>query len=73
MNDFDHDVIQMKRLAGQVKYRKRGSGSRKCSMSTDHMTRRQWEKSCGEMTTYQMMTPLTWEEFKSYSADIKRE
>lgn len=73
MNDFDYDVMQMKRLAGQAKYRKRGSKSRKCPMSTDGMTRKQWEKRCGEVMTYQMMAPLTWDIFRSYPANIKRE
>lgn len=73
MNDFEYDVMQMKRLAGQAKYRKRGSKSRKCPMSTDGMTRKQWEKRCGEVTTYQMMAPLTWDVFRSYPANMKRE
>lgn len=73
MNDFDYDVMQMKRLAHQAKYRKGGSKSKKCPMSTDRMTRRQWEKRCGEVTTYQMMAPLTWDVFKDYPANIKRE
>lgn len=73
MNDFDYDVMQMKRLAYQAKHRKGGSKSKKCPMSTDRMTRRQWEKRCGEVTTYQMMAPLTWDVFKDYPANIKRE
>lgn len=73
MNDFDYDVMQMKRLAGQAKYRKRGSKSRKCPMSTDGMTRKQWEKRCGEVMTYQMMAPVTWDMFRNYPASIKRE
>lgn len=73
MNDFDYDVMQMKRLAHQARYRKSGSKSKKCPMSTDRMTRKQWEKRCGEVATYQMMAPLAWAEFKDYPANIKRE
>lgn len=42
MNDFDFDCLQKKRLAQQAKYRKRGSKSKKCTMSTDYMTTKQW-------------------------------
>lgn len=73
MNDFDYDIMQMKRLAHQARHRKGGSKSKKCPMSTDRMTRKQWEKRCGEVATYQMMTPLAWAEFKDYPANIKRE
>ncbi len=43
MSDFEYDCWQRKRLAQQAKYRKCGSKSKKCSMSTDHMTQKQWK------------------------------
>lgn len=48
MNDFEFDCLQKKRLAQQAKYRKRGSKSKKCPMSTDHMTKKQWIEKDGE-------------------------
>jgi len=42
MNDFDYEVMQRKRLARQASHKKCGSKSKKCPMSTDHMTRKQW-------------------------------
>ena len=41
MNDFEFDCLQKKRLAQQAKYRKRGSKSKKCPMSTDLSPSRQ--------------------------------
>ena len=35
MSDFEYDCWQRKRIAQQAKYRKCGSKSKKCSMSTD--------------------------------------
>lgn len=51
MNDFDYEVMQRKRLARQAFHRKSGSKSKKCPMSTDHMTRKQWLERCGESVT----------------------
>lgn len=72
MNDFEYDVMLKKRLANQAKYRKCGSKSKKCPMSTDHMTRRQWEKRCGEVMTYQLRKPMAWKDFKSQPIHIQK-
>lgn len=73
MNDFDYDVMQKKRIARMAQYRKRGSKSKKCPMSTDYMTRKQWEERCGEVHTYDMNEPKSWEQFKEMPVDIQRE
>ncbi|MDB7829192.1 hypothetical protein [Intestinimonas butyriciproducens] len=72
MNDFEYDVMLKKRLANQAKYRKCGSKSKKCPMSTDHMTRRQWEKRCGEVMTYQLRKPMAWKDFKAQPIHIQK-
>lgn len=72
MTDFDYEVMQRKRLAHQASHRKRGSKSKKCDLSTDHMTRRQWEKRCGEVMSYQMDEPMTWSQFKKLPVDIQK-
>lgn len=72
MNDFEYDVMLKKRLANQAKYRKCGSKSKKCPMSTDHMTRRQWEKRCGEVMTYQLRRPMAWKDFKAQPIHIQK-
>ena len=42
-------------------------------MSTDYMTRRQWEKRCGEVMTYQLGKPMLWDEFCSLPKNIQKE
>ena len=67
MNDFEFDCLQKKRLAQQAKYRKRGSKSKKCPMSTDHMTKKQWIERCGKIVTIKMDSPVSWASFKELS------
>jgi len=73
VHDFDYDVMQKKRLAHQAKYRKRGSKSKKCPMSTDHMTRKQWEERCGKVYTYNLNDPQSWDSFKGWPVHIQKE
>ena len=73
MNDFDYEVLQRKRLAQQSSHKKRGSKSKKCPMSTDHMTKRQWIERCGEIVTYQLGKPMSWEDFKRIPAGLQKE
>ena len=73
MTDFEYDVMQKKRIASQAKYRKRGSKSKKCSLPSDGMTKKQWKELCGPVVTYRMNEPLTWDELKSYPEDVQRE
>lgn len=72
MNDFDYDVMQKKRIAHQARYRKCGSKSKKCSLGSDHMTRKQWERKCGEVMTYQLNRPMTWTDFKAQPIHIQQ-
>lgn len=73
MNDFDYECKQRKQLARNARYRKCGSKSKKCSMSTDHMTDKQWRERNGEVVTMNLNTPVTWAEFKSYSGSLQKE
>ena len=72
MNDFDYDVVQKKRLAGQAKYRKCGSKSRKCSLGSDMLTQKQWRERCGEVVSYQLGKPMEWEQFKQLPDGVQR-
>lgn len=68
MSDFEYDCWQRKRLAQQAKYRKCGSKSKKCSMSTDHMTQKQWKERNGKVVTVNLNQPITWDEFKALTS-----
>jgi hypothetical protein len=73
MNDFDYDCWQRKRLAQQAKYRKCGSKSKKCSLSTDHMTNKQWRERCGKSVSINLNQPVSWETFKELSKQTQEE
>ena len=73
MNDFEFDCLQKKRLAQQAKYRKRGSKSKKCPMSTDHMTKKQWIERRGKIVTIKMDSPVSWASFKELSKQTQEE
>lgn len=73
MKDFDYDCLERKRLARQAKYRKRGSKSRKCPMSTDHMTQKQWKERCGAIVSITIGKPVTWDNFKEMSKQTQEE
>lgn len=73
MDDFTYDCLQRKRLARQAKYRKCGSKSRKCPLSTDHMTAKQWRERCGKIVSINMNNPVSWDTFKELSKQTQEE
>lgn len=73
MSDFEYDCWQRKRIAQQAKYRKCGSKSKKCSMSTDHMTQKQWKERNGKVVTVNLNQPITWDDFKALTASMQEE
>ena len=73
MDDFTYDCLQRKRLAQQAKYRKCGSKSRKCPLSTDHMTTKQWRERCGNIVSINMNGPVSWNSFKELSKQTQEE
>ena len=73
MNDFEFDCLQKKRLAQQSKYSKRASKSKKCPMSIDNMTKKQWIERCGKIVTIKMDSPVSWASFKELSKQTQEE
>jgi len=45
-------------------HRKCGAKSKACSLPSDGMTRRQWERRNGEVITYNLSKPMTYAEYK---------
>ncbi len=70
---FDDDIREKKRIANQARYRKRGSRSKKCTLSTDRMTHKQWLERCGETVTYNFNKPIAWQEFCKPPIHIQKE
>ena len=73
MSDFEFDCMKKKQLAGQAKYRKRGSKSKKCSLPSDGMTNKQWKERCGPVISYNPNKPMAWEDFKKLPTRIQAE
>ena len=73
MHDFDYDVKQKKQLARNAKYKKNGSKSKKCTLPSDYLSRKEKLKMNSEVKTYSMRVPYSWEEFKAMPLDIQRE
>lgn len=73
MNDFEYDCLQKKRLARQAKYRKRGSRSKKCSLSSDFMTQKQWLERCGAVLSVNLNQPVSWDVFKELGKKTQEE
>lgn len=72
MNDFEYDCLQKKRLAQQARYRRK-HGKRKCTLSTDYLTQKQWEERCGVTLTINLNKPASWEVFKALTEKTQEE
>lgn len=73
MNDFDYENYQKKRLAHQASHRKRGSKSKRCPMSTDYMTQKQWKERNGKVVSVNFDKPTSWANFKELSKGAQEE
>lgn len=73
MTEFEYDSYRKKNIAHSAARRKCGSKSKKCSLSTDNMTRKQWEERCGTIVSYHVGRPMVWAEFIELPKDLKEE
>ena len=73
ISDFERDVREKSRLARMAKYRKSGAKSKKCPMSTDHMTYKQWKERNGAVMTLKLNEPMKWNEFSVLSPSLQKE
>lgn len=73
MTEFQYDIYRKKNIAHSAARRKCGSKSKKCNLSTDHMTEREWKERCGDVMSYSIGKPMTWSEFQRLPKDLKEE
>ncbi len=73
MTDFNYDCLQKKRLARQASHRKCGAKSRRCPMSTDHMTMKQWKERNGKIVSVSFYKPVSWDNFRELSKGAQEE
>ena len=71
--DFYKEISEQKRIARGAIHRKGGSKSKKCSMSTDYMTQKQWKERNGPVMSYAMNEPIAWESFKQMPKDLQEQ
>lgn len=66
--------MREKKAAGRGAFhRRRGSKTKHVSLPSDHMTEAQWKRRNGEVTTYQLGSPMKWETFRSMPNDLKEQ
>ena len=70
---FNDDVREKKALANQARYRKRGGASKKCILSSDSLTHRQWIERCGKIVTYNFGKPILWKDFRKLPVHTQKE
>lgn len=70
MNDFDYDVMQKKRIASGAVHRKRGSKSKKCTLPSDYLTKKELKAMNGEVKSYNIHERMDWKKFKTLPEDM---
>lgn len=71
MNDFDYEALQKKRIGYGAAHKK---GRRKgCTLPSDHLTAAEKKARNGEMKSYHLDLPMTWEDFKTMPKDLQSE
>lgn len=64
--------IKEKKAAGRGAYHKKsGAKSKKCTLPSDHLTKKEREKLNGECVTYNLGKFMTWEEFIQMPDDLQ--
>ena len=68
---FIEDVKERKSTARGAIHKKNGSKSKKCTLPSDYLTKKEREKMNGEVKNWNMNTFYTWDEFKEMPDDLK--
>ena len=66
---FYQETKSRKQMLSGARGRVNGSKSKKCTLPSDYLTRSQRKKLNGEVVSYNMNAPMTWEEFKKISKE----
>ena len=60
-------------LSRMARSKQNGAKSKKCSLPSDGMTRKEWKEKNGEVITYNLSKPMSWAEYKKLPDDVKKE
>ena len=70
---FNQTSYTAKRLARGAYAKKGGSRSKRCSLPSDKLTKKEWKERNGKPVSYKMREPMSWAEFKRMPKDLQRE
>lgn len=73
MTDFDYEVLQKKRISYGARNRVCGSKSRKCSLPSDTLTKKQWKERNSQVVTCNFSKPMNWVDFCKLPIHIQKE
>lgn len=68
---FRQDIREKKSIGRGSRCKKNGSKSKKCTLPSDYLTRKEKMAMSGEVKTYDMRKFYTYEEFKQFPGDIQ--
>lgn len=70
---FKESVKEAKALARNARYKTGKRGGKTCRLSSDTMTKKEWEKRNGPVITISKNVKMTWREFKRLERFLQRE
>lgn len=70
---FRQEVREKKRIGAGAFHKKNGSKSKKCTLPSDRLTRKEKEKLNGECKSWNLKAFYSWDEFKCMPSDIQLE
>ena len=70
--ELKQEIREQKALANNARNRRGMAGKGgKVRLSSDNLTKKQWEAKNGECKTYRMNDPMTWEQFNEMPTDLQ--
>ena len=69
---FHQTELERKRTARGA-YNKKRQGGRHVRLPSDNMTKKEMQAMNGEIQTYKLSEPMTWQEFRAMPDDIRRQ
>lgn len=74
MNDFEYDCYQKKKIASGARHKKASiKGPKGCTLPHEYLSKKEIQKMNGEVKTYNLKQPVSYEEFKNWPNHIKKE
>lgn len=75
MNDIEfilkEDIKEKKKAGSGYRYKKNGSKSKKCTLPSDHLSKKEIEKMNGECKVYNLNKPMSYSNFCAMPVDLQ--